>query len=169
MTIPLPIETDRLLIRPFAPDDVDAMSRIYGDPAVMEHVCLGVLDRVATAALLEQYRRGQDEHGLSTWAVVEKASGAVVGDVGFGVHPPTGEPELGFTLAARVWGRGYGFEAAAACVAAAFAELPHDRIVAKIEPENVRSLHLADRLGMRTVETIDVDGHPHLLLALERA
>lgn len=165
----LPIETDRVLIRPFAPDDIDAMSRIYGDPAVMEYVCLGVLDRVATTALLEQYQRDQEEHGLSTWAVVEKASGAVVGDVGFGVYPPTGEPELGYTLAAPAWGRGYGLEAAAACVAAAFAEIPHGRIVAKIEPQNERSLNLAGRLGMRTVETIDVDGHPHLLLALERA
>jgi [ribosomal protein S5]-alanine N-acetyltransferase len=168
LTIPLPIETGRLMIRAFEPGDVDSMSQIYGDPEVMRHVCLGVLDRAATEALLEQYRHAQDRDGFSTWAVVEKNSEAIVGDVGFGLFAPTGEPELGYTMAAGVWGQGYGFEAARACIDAAFTHLPHRRLVAKVEPDNEHSLRLAERLGMRTVDTIDVDGHPHLLLALER-
>ena len=168
MTIPLPIETERLVIRGFDAADADPMAAVYGDPDVMQHVCTGLLDRDGTEKLLEQYRRAQDEHGFSTWAVVEKESGAVVGDVGFGLFAPTGEPELGYTLATAVWGRGYGLEAASACVVAAFAYLPHRRIVAKIELENARSLRLAERLGMRTVDTISVDGRPHLLVAVER-
>ena len=168
MTIPLPIETERLLIRPFDPSDADSMAKVYGDPEVMRHVVLGVLDHDRTAALLEGYRRSQEEHGFSTWAVVEKESGTVVGDAGFGIYAPTGEPELGYTLATRVWGRGYGLDAAGACVETAFAHLPHRRLLAKIEPDNERSLRLAERLGMRPVETISVDGRPHLLLALER-
>jgi RimJ/RimL family protein N-acetyltransferase len=145
------------------------MAQVYGDPEVMRHVVLGVLDHERTAALLESYRRSQDEHGFSTWAVVEKDSGAVVGDVGFGIYAPTGEPELGYTLATVVWGRGYGLEAARACVETAFAHLPHRRLLAKIEPGNERSLRLAERLGMRPVETISVEGRPHLLLALEQS
>lgn len=168
MTIPLPLETERLHIRPFEDSDVDPMAGIYGDPEVMRHVSVGVLDRAGTAALLEEYRSTQDERGFSTWAVVERESGTVAGDVGFGLYAPTGEPELGYTFAAAVWGRGYALEAARACVAAAFAHLPHRRLVATVEPENERSLRLAGRLGMRTVETISVDGRPHLLLALER-
>lgn len=167
--IPLPIETERLLIRPFDADDVAPMAEVYGDPEVMRHVCIGVLDREATAALLERYHRAQDEQGYSTWAVVAKESGAVLGDVGFGVYAPTGEPELGYTLATSAWGHGYGLEAARACVVAAFTHLPHRRLVAKVEPGNERSLRLAERLGMRTVETISVDGRPHLLLALEQS
>jgi len=169
VTIPLPIETERLLLREFEAGDVDAMADVYGDEEVMRHVCIGVLDRERTAVLLEDYRRAQEQHGFSTWAVVEKESGAVVGDAGFGLYAPTGEPELGFTLAAAVWGRGYALEAARACIAAAFAHLPHRRLVAKVEPENERSLKVAERLGMQTVETIDVDGRPHLLLSLERS
>lgn len=169
MTIPLPIETERLLIRPFEEVDVDRMSEIYGDPEVMRHICLGVLDREGTEALLAGYREAQDRDGFSTWAVVEKESETVVGDAGFGLYAETREPELGYTLATAVWGRGYALEAASACVAAAFAHLPQRRLVAKIEPDNERSLRVAERLGMRRVETISVDGHPHLLLALERS
>ena len=169
MTIPLPLETERLLLRPFEPSDVDGMARIYGEAEVMEHVCVGVLDREGTAMLLADYRRLQEERGFSTWAVVSRSSGALIGDAGFGVYLPTGEPELGYTLAPTAWGRGFGFEAAEACIAAAFAHLPFPRIVAKIEPRNERSLRLAKRLGMREEGTIEVDGHPHLLLTLERA
>jgi RimJ/RimL family protein N-acetyltransferase len=118
--------------------------------------------------LLGAYRRMQDEHGFSAWAVVEKATGTLVGDAGFGLYEATGEPELGYTLARSAWGRGYGVEAARACASAAFAHLPNRRLLATIEPENKRSLRLAERLGMRTLETVDLDGRPHLLLALER-
>jgi len=167
VTIPLPIETDRLLIRAFEAADIDSMVDIYGDPEVMRHIYFGVLDRAGTAALLEEYRSAQEESGLSTWAVVEKGSGTVVGDVGFGLYAPTGEPELGYTLAAAVWGRGYALEAARACISAALAHLPPGRLVAKVEPDNERSLRLAERLGMRAVETISIDGRRHLLLALD--
>jgi RimJ/RimL family protein N-acetyltransferase len=168
VTIPLPIETERLRIRAFEPDDLEEISAIYADPEVMRHVCLGVLDRERTAELLAGYRSAQDERGFSTWAVVERETGTVVGDTGFGVYAPTGEPELGYTFATAVWGRGYALEAASASIGAAFAHLPHRRLVAKIELGNERSLRLAERLGLQPVETIDVDGHPHLLLALER-
>jgi len=168
VTIPLPLETERLSIRAFDDGDIDSMAAVYGDPRVMAHVCLGVLDRDETTALLEGYRRAQDERGFSTWAVVDRESGSVVGDVGFGVYEPSGEPELGYTLAAAFWGRGYGLEAARACVDAAFAHLPARRLVAKVEVGNERSLRLAERLGMHRVGTISVDGHPHVLLALDR-
>jgi RimJ/RimL family protein N-acetyltransferase len=168
VTIPLPIETERLLLRRFEDDDLDSIAAVYGDPEVMRHVYTGVLDREGAAALLEAYRRMQEEQGFSTWAIVEKASGSVVGDAGFGLYAATGEPELGYTLARSAWGRGYGIEAARACAAAAFAHLPQRRLVATIEPENERSLRLAERLGMSPVETIELEGRPHLLLVLER-
>jgi ribosomal-protein-alanine N-acetyltransferase len=169
VTILLPIETERLLIRPFEAADVDAMADVYGDPEVMRHVSIGVLDREGTAGLLEQYRRAQEQRGFSSWALTARGSGTVLGDVGFGLYAPTGEPELGYTLGAAFWGRGYAFEAARACVAAAFSSLSCPRLLAKVQPENERSLRLAERLGMRPVETIAIDGHPHLLLELERS
>jgi RimJ/RimL family protein N-acetyltransferase len=168
VSIPLPIETERLVIRPFAAADADPMADVYGDPEVMRHVCPGVLDRKRTIALLEEYRHAQERHGFSTWAVVERETDAVVGDAGFGIYAPTGEPELGYTLGSGVWGRGYGLEAARACVEAAFAHLPYRRVVAKVEVENERSLRVAERLRMRPVENITVHGRPHLLLELER-
>jgi [ribosomal protein S5]-alanine N-acetyltransferase len=159
--IPLPIETERLLLRAFTPADVPAMLAVYGDPEVMRLVRgVGVLDREGTRVLLEQYARAQRTRGYSTWAVVEKASGRTVGDAGFEVYRPTGEPELGYTLAAEVWSHGFGSEAARACVDAAFAHLAVRRIVAKVDVDNERSLAVAARLGMSPIERIEVEGRP---------
>jgi [ribosomal protein S5]-alanine N-acetyltransferase len=169
VTIPLPLETERLCLRAFTADDVEAMSAVYGDPEVMAHVSLGRLDRGATAALLERYARDQRERGFSCWAVVERDSGAVVGDAGYGVYAPTGEPELGYTLARNAWGRGYAAEAARACLDAAFTYLPHSRVVALIEPGNERSLALAERLGMSRLDIVEQHGTPHFLYAVEIA
>ena len=118
--------------------------------------------------LLNEYAEGQRARGYSTWAVVEKASARTVGDAGFEIYKPTGEPELGYTLAADVWGRGYATEAARACVAAAFEHLSVQRIVAKVEIGNDRSMQVAERLGMRRIDTIELHGRPHVLLALQR-
>ena len=89
----------------------------------------------------------------------------MIGDVGFGVFEPTGEIELGWTLARDRWGHGYGTEVAAACLGAGLAHLAADRIVALVDAENEASLRVAERIGMARVETIEAHGRPHVLFA----
>lgn len=168
MTVPLPIETERLLLRAFSPGDVEEMSAIYGDDEVMRYVWFGTLDLGATTARLERHTREQLERGFATWAVVERESGRVVGDAGLDVWQPTGEPELGYTLARSSWGHGYATEAARACLDAAFAHLGAQRVVATVEEGNDRSLRVVDRLGMRRVDTVEIQGRVHGLFARER-
>ncbi|MGZ4396290.1 MAG: GNAT family N-acetyltransferase [Gaiellaceae bacterium] len=119
-SVPLPIETERLHIRPFLPDsDSEAMVSVYSDPEVMRFIPGGALDGLAAVrAALAEHAAGQEARGFAFWAVVERATGLVIGDVGFGIFEPTGEIELGWTLARDRWGRGYATEAASACLAA---------------------------------------------------
>src|SRR2546423_2279512 len=118
MPIPLPIETERLLIRPFTPDsDSSAMADVYCDPEVVRYIPGGALaDEEAVRAMLETYAGAQAEHGFSSWAVVERKVGRLIGDAGFGIFQPTGDIELGYTIARDCWGRGYATEAARACL-----------------------------------------------------
>jgi [ribosomal protein S5]-alanine N-acetyltransferase len=167
MPIPLPIETERLLLRPFAPDsDAAAMVDIYCDPEVMRFVPGGALpSEEAVRAMLETYARAQSEHGFSSWAVVERRSGRIVGDAGFGVFEATGDVELGYTLARDSWGHGYATEAAGACLRAALIHLDAARIIAVVDAENEASLRVPERIGMGRVETIEAHGRPHVLFA----
>jgi [ribosomal protein S5]-alanine N-acetyltransferase len=170
MAIPLPIETERLILRPFEPDsDAEPMLEVYGDPAVMRHIPDGVYGSLAAVkATLEHYACEQESRGFSFWAVVERSSGQVIGDAGFGIFRQTGDIELGYTLRRDRWGRGYGTEAARACLDAALAHLDVARIVAVVDEENLRSSRVAEWIGMSLTETVELHGRPHRLFVLRR-
>lgn len=158
------LETERLLIREFDPDaDAAAMCAVYCDPEVMRFIPGGALADVdAVRAELERHVASD----LGFRAVVERATGDMVGEVGLGMFE--GDIELGYTLARAWWGRGYAVEAASAVAAATFRELAPPRIVSAVDAENERSLRVAQRLGMTKVGDVVVAGRPHALFALAR-
>jgi RimJ/RimL family protein N-acetyltransferase len=125
-------------------------------------------DETAVRKTLEDYASFQAEHGFSFWALVEREADRVIGDVGFGFFEPTGDVELGYTLARDRWGRGYATEAASACLTVALRHLDVPRIVAVVDAENEASLRVAERIGMTRIETREAFGRPHVLLAARR-
>lgn len=169
MAVPLPIETERLLVRAFEPGDSEPMLAVYGDPDVMRFIPGGTLaDVESVRATLETYTSVHASRGFSSWAVVESATGRVIGDVGFGVFEPTGDIELGYTLARDSWGRGYATEAAQACLAAGARHLAPPRIIAVVDEANEASQRVAERIGMTRSETIEAHGRPHVLFVAGR-
>jgi RimJ/RimL family protein N-acetyltransferase len=165
--IPLPIRTERLVIRAFVPDeDAAEMTRVYCDPEVMRYVPGGALpDERAVRKALERYVSEQDEFGFSSWGVVERASGRLIGDAGFAFYDPPHEVELGYTFAREYWGKGYATEAARACLRAWREHLGRSRIVALVDAGNEASLRVPERIGMRRVGVIEAHGRPHVLFA----
>src|SRR3954447_9717288 len=106
----------------------------------MRYVATGPMtDLAVTERLLDDYNAHQQRHGYSFWAVVERASGQLIGDAGL-YRTPTGEVELGYTLGAAWWGRGYATEAASRWISVAFGELGLSEVVALAEPANVGSV-----------------------------
>lgn len=165
MSIPLPIVTERLLIRAFVPGaDASSMVPVYGDPEVMRFIPGGAIgDEAAIRNLLEKYACAQAERGFSSWAVVERATESVVGDVGFGIFEETGEIEVGYTLARACWGRGFASEAARAALEAGLLHLDVTRIIAVVDVDNEPSLSVAERIGMTRNGAIEAHGRPHIV------
>lgn len=170
IVVPLPIETERLLVRSFVPDaDSRPMLSVYCDPDVMRFIPGGALaDIDAVQVTLTTHARTHESRGYSSWALVERESRRVIGDVGFSVFEPTGDIELGYTLSRDCWGRGYATEAAAACLAAGLAHLATPRIIAVIDSDNEASMRVAARIGMARVDEIEAYGRPHVLFAARR-
>jgi [ribosomal protein S5]-alanine N-acetyltransferase len=163
---PAPVKqlaTPRLRLRPFERGDLAAIHRVYSDPEVMRWVGTGpVADRATTERMLAGYAAHQRSHGFSFWAVLESASGALIGDAG--LHRTTaGEVELGYTLGREWWGRGYATEAGRAWLAAAFGQLGIDEVIALAEPANAGSLHVLEKLGMQPRGTRMAFGREHLV------
>ena len=105
------LETERLILRRFTPDDVDLVTALDADPAVMRYINGGrptPRDEIRDDYLpwwLAYYERG-DRYGF--WAAIERQTGAFLG--WFHLRPlpddPDDEPELGYRLTASAWGRG---------------------------------------------------------------
>ena len=161
------LETARLRLRPFTLADHDAIHAVYADPEVMRYVGAGPhATLAATASALRTYADVLTRAGISFVAVVERDTGAVIGDAG--LHPAGGsgpDVELGYTLARAAWGKGYATEAGEALLDHAFGPLQLDRVIAQVEPGNAASRRVLEKLGMDERGERLAYGRPHLVYA----
>lgn len=88
-------------------------------------------------------------HGYGPLACVERATGRLVGEAGLQLLEAGPDVELTYTLAHDAWGQGYATEAAEAVLAWGFDGIRLEKIVAVAYPQNLASLHVIERLGMK--------------------
>jgi RimJ/RimL family protein N-acetyltransferase len=158
------IETERLLLRRPTEADVESPPAWLSDPEVMDWLG-GIAEPPADVVRiwLEQW----EQFPSGKFLVELRTDGAVIGRVGanyFDVRTwqrsADGEPELGWALAREHWGRGYATEAALA----AREWLGAPRVVSLITEANLRSQHVAQRLGARPEQTVELPGYgPHVM------
>jgi ribosomal-protein-alanine N-acetyltransferase len=143
------LETERLLLREFVPDDVDALVAVLSDPETMRYYP-AVLDGAGVAAWIERNQRRYADAGHGLWAMVLKSSGEVVGDCGLTRQTvdAVNEIEIGYHVRRDLWGRRYAPEAAGACRDYGFARLDADRLISLIRPENLPSRRVAEKIGL---------------------
>lgn len=168
---PLPVlETERLQLRKFVLDDVEALARVISDPETMRYYPApcdhsGVLEWIQRN--LRRY--AVDGHGL--WAMVLKSSGEMIGDCGLTRQNVDGvdEIECGYHLRRDHWGMGLATEAARACRDYGFAQLKVDHIISLIRPENWPSRRVAERNGMTLWKEVVWRDLPHCVYIIRRA
>ena len=147
-----PIETERLLLRPITPDDVDDLHSYQSIPEVCRYIPPEprtreqVLERINTT-----YRSALDEAGQYLNVAAERrADGRVIGDLVLFWHSAEHKSgEIGYVFHPDVAGQGYATEACRAVLALAVEGLGLHRVTARIDARNRPSAALARRLGMR--------------------
>ena len=167
MPLEFPLRGARLDLRPFTAADATAAHRVYGDAEVMRHVGEGEpASPEQTARMLAEYADHQARHGFAFWAVIERETGALIGDAGLEVTAQG--VELGYTLARNRWGHGFATEAGRLCVAAADGPLGLRRLVALADVENPASAAVLGRLGFVEDRVVRAYGRPHRRFVRER-
>jgi RimJ/RimL family protein N-acetyltransferase len=145
--------TDRLVARDWDPADAAAAFAIYGRDDVMRW--LGPQPRRAVASVAEMADRievmaeraaARPEFGL--WPLELRSSGDVIGAALLQPLPDGDVVEIGWHLNPDYWGYGYATEAGAGAITLGFSRPGLDRVVAVVDPDNVRSLAVCRRLGM---------------------
>ena len=145
------LETDRLILRPFTLEDVDALTEILEDSKVMEFSANGPMSREETKAFIEyKVLVEYEEFGTSVLAVIHKEDDKLIGFCGIHRQEIDGHTvaELAYRFAHAYWGQGLATEAALKSKEEAFRHLGINRIISIIEPENTRSIALAERVGL---------------------
>jgi RimJ/RimL family protein N-acetyltransferase len=175
------LKTERLILREWRDEDLDALAEMGADPRVMKYF-VHTLSREESDQMAARLRGHFDRHGFGFWAVEATGVAPFVGFVGLGV--PRFEThftpcvEVGWRLAHDYWNRGYATEAARAAVAYGFDELGLSEIVAFTVPSNEPSRRVMEKLGMTHYPADDFDhplvaeGHPlrkHVLYRLKNS
>lgn len=140
--MPIHIETERLVLRRFAPDDAEALQEIFGDALVMENV-EPPYDLEKTKKFLNSFCI---EHG-GALACCLRESGRLIGYILFNEYEKD-VYEAGWIFNKNFWRRGYAFEALSALLAHAFSVLGAHKVFAEAI-DGVKSVGLMKKLGLR--------------------
>jgi len=139
------VETSRLRLRAIVASDWPAILDYMSDPRVTAFLPEGVLDENASRAFAQEQA---GEHGKAV-AVVEKASGEMIGHMPFHLWFGPDTYEIGWAFGRAAQGKGYATEAAEALLAYSFGTLKAHRVIATCQPENNASWRVAEKLKMR--------------------
>jgi RimJ/RimL family protein N-acetyltransferase len=143
------LETTRLILRPWYVEDFEIYASMCAEPEVVRFTTIDAKPMSRTDAWgAFAYQLGHWLlRGFGQFAIVERASNEIVGRAG--PWQPEGWPdfEIQCVLRRAYWGQGYATEAMKVCIAYAFAELDRQHLIGLIEPDNVKSIRLAERVG----------------------
>ena len=162
MSIGPTIETERLILRPPAGDDLDGWAAFAADPEATRFIG-GVQSRANAWRQLCVVAGSWTINGFGMFSVIERQTGRWVGRLG--PWRPEGWPgtEVGWGLTREAWGRGYATEGSIAAIDWAFDALGWDEVIHAIDPANTPSRRVAERLGSRLLrrarlpDPLDVD------------
>ncbi len=165
------IDTARLRLRPFSPNDAPAYhTAILSDPDVMRYLPgREPLPVEQTAANLDRIREHWEQRNYGLWAVIHRANDRLIGHCGLHMLPEGTAVEVVYALARAYWGQGLAAEAAHASLRYGFETLGLDRIIAVAVPANTASLRVMEKIGMAYQGIIPAYGTELPCYALARA
>jgi ribosomal-protein-alanine N-acetyltransferase len=163
------IQSPRLLLRPFIPNDLESLFEVIGDPLTMQFYP-SPYDKQGTLDWIERNVRRYAEDGSGLRAVVLKGNGEMIGDCGPVWQEIDGQRELeiGYHIRRDHWRRGYATEAARAAMGYAFERFPVECLISLIRPENLPSRRVAEKNGLRVDREIEWKGIQHFVYAISR-
>jgi RimJ/RimL family protein N-acetyltransferase len=151
------VETERLRLRPPEESDLDALHRLQEDPNMMRDLADGHVYSIEESEVwLRHHIDLRAERGFGLWCAELKMNGGVIGWIDLTLPDwfPTllPDPEIGWFIDRRHWGKGLATEGASAALHVALQELGYERVIAICKIENVASTRVMEKIGMSFVE-----------------
>jgi RimJ/RimL family protein N-acetyltransferase len=153
------MQTRNLILRPFTLDDAEAYLPLISLPEIIRYTGDTPASSVEEAREVLRTRPLSDyaAHGYGRMAVIEKASGRLVGFSGLKYVAELGEVDIGYRFLPDCWGKGYATESARAVMEQGAREHGITRIVGTVHPDNPASGKVLEKLGLRFERVLDPD------------
>ncbi len=163
--------TSRLALRPRTLADTDACIEMDGDPEVTRFIPGPWNDAAAHRGFVVERTRGPYPPGLGYWSVlhVERDNAFLGWVLLIPADTIGGAIEIGWRLVRAAWGKGYATEAARPVLTHAFTRPNVERVTADIAPNNIASIRVAEKLGLRPQTTTLRAGAPHVHFSMTRS
>jgi len=168
------LETDRLHLRHLIMDDLNDLFVLYSDPEIRRYFPEGVKNLEETKEELEWHMNGHPTYPeLGLWATIHKETGKFIGRCGLLPWEIDDrlEVEIAYLLDKSFWHQGLATEAAQGILKYGFEKLNLSRLICLMDPENIPSQRVAERIGMtleRKVDGIVGDNFPTLIYSINR-
>ncbi len=145
------IETSRTYLRKLTLNDAEALLAIFDDPDVMHFSVSGVRNLAQIKEFINAVLLSYEQHNFGGWAVIDKSTQQLIGGCSLnetlidnGQHI-----EIAYRYIKSAWGKGYATEVAQAVKDYGINVLQLPEIIAIIQPENVDSIKVATKIGLR--------------------
>lgn len=168
------LETKRLFLRRQVLSDLDDLWALYCDPEITKYIPDAPRSYEETKEELEWHMNGHPQYPeLGLWATIYKETGKFIGRCGLLPWTIEGqrEVEVAYTIAREFWGQGLGTEAAQGILNFGFEKLNLRRLICLIDPDNIASQRVAEKMGMsleKRVDGIDGDNLPTLIYSISQ-
>lgn len=151
------LETERLLLREFSPEDGFHFYHLNNDPEVIKYTGNNAFETLEEANDFIINYPDYQRYGFGRWAVILKETDEFLGWCGLKFENEKDEIDLGFRFYKKHWGKGYATESAMACVNYGFTELKIEEIVGRAYIENRASIIVLEKCGLNFVENFIYD------------
>lgn len=156
------LETERCCLRETTLEDVAAFYEIYAEPSVTRFMEDLFADREAELAYTQDYKEKVYEfYGYGIWTVCLKETGEVIGRAGLNPREGYEQPELGFVIGVPWQHKGLATEVCKAVLSFGRRELGMTEVIAFVQPENLASEHILQKLGFEREGRTVILGRDH--------
>lgn len=161
------LDTARCHIRETTEQDIDAFYSIYSEPSITAYMEDLYEDRDAERAYIREYiEKIYGFYDFGVWTVIERESGQVIGRAGLSYREGFEDPELGFVIGVPWQRKGYAYEVCSAILDYGRKEFGFEKIQALVEPDNIPSIRLCEKLGLKKEEVVTVSGIDYVRMVL---
>ncbi len=162
------IQTKRLSLCEFKPEDAEKMYLLNSDPEVIKYTGDVSFNNIEEAAdLIKKYDHYR-KYGFGRWSVFLKDSNEYIGWCGLKYSEERNEYDIGFRFLREYWNKGFATEAAKSCIELGFTKFKINKIVGRAMLANIGSIKVLENIGLTYDDKFDFDGEEGVKYSIEK-